>query len=239
MLTTIEYKQNKIKRNITELVGTMILVVIGGGAAIFAPTYLSTDITNGIAALALGLTLTAIYYSFGKISGCHLNPAVTIGMWMAGKFEKTEIPAYITFQLFGALTGSTILYLLTSDINGFDTSTFKGSTFGQNEYKNIDIYTAILSQSVTSFIYMLIFLGATQGSCPRDFNGLCIGFELACISLITIPLTNGSINPATATTQALIVQGEALSQLWLFWLAPIGGAITAGLFFDYLTAQEV
>ena len=189
-------------------------------------------------ALAFGLTVLTMAYAIGHISGCHLNPAVSIGLWIGGRFDKKDLIPYIIAQLLGAIAGAGILYIIASGKAGFEIGGFAANGYGDHSPGGYDMSSALVTEIVMTFMFLFIILGATHSKAPKYLGGLAIGLGLTLIHLISIPVTNTSVNPARSTSQALFVGDWALSQLWLFWLAPIVGAIIAGLIYKYLSPEE-
>ena len=228
-----------MRKLFAEFFGTFWLVFGGCGAAVFAAGV--PDIGIGLlgVALAFGLTVLTMAYAVGHISGGHFNPAVTLGLWASGRFHQKEIVPYIVSQLLGAIAAATALYVI---LNGAGAFASEGAgAFATNFYES-EVYNgrgysmlaAFLTEFLLTMFFLLIILGATDKLANGRFAGIAIGLALTLIHLISIPITNTSVNPARSTSQALFVQGEALSQLWLFWVAPIAGAIVAGFIYKNL-----
>ena len=226
------------KKLLAEFIGTLWLVLGGCGSAVLAASVPEMNAGIGLlgVSLAFGLTVVTMVYAIGSISGCHLNPAVSIGLWIAGKFERKLVLPYIVVQVLGGLAGATILFLIASGQQDFQIGDFAANGYGMHSPNQYDVYSVLTTELVMTFIFMLIILGATHESAPKGFAGLAIGLGLTLIHLISIPVSNTSVNPARSTSQALFVGGWAVDQLWLFWLAPIAGAILAGIFYDYLAS---
>lgn len=172
-------------------------------------------------------------YAIGHISGCHLNPAVSIGLWMGGRFSSKELLPYIVSQVLGGIAGAAILYLIATGKTGFEIGGFAANGFGEHSPGGYDMTAALVTEIVMTFMFLIIILGATDSRAPQGFGGLAIGLGLTLIHLISIPVTNTSVNPARSTSQAIFAGGWALEQLWLFWVAPIIGAILAGVVYRY------
>jgi aquaporin Z len=223
------------KRVAAEFIGTFWLVLGGCGSAVLAATFPDVGIGFVGVALAFGLTLLTIAYSLGHISGAHLNPAVTIGLWAGGRHPPGEIFPYVIAQVFGAILGAAVLYGIANGQPGFEVS----GGFAANGY---DVYSpggyslpsAFLSEFVMTLMFLLVILGATDRRAPAGFAPLAMGLALTLIHLISIPVTNTSVNPARSTGPALFVGGWALAQLWLFWVAPIVGALAGGYLYRWL-----
>ncbi|NBL64921.1 aquaporin Z [Flavobacterium sp. NST-5] len=227
-----------MKKVIAEFIGTLWLVLGGCGSAVLAAAYPNLGIGFVGVALAFGLTVITMAYTIGRISGCHLNPAVSVGLWIAGRFSKKDLPFYILAQVSGGIFGAGILYLIASGHPDFALGNFAANGFNEHSPNGYDVYSVMTTEVVMTFIFLLIILGATHESAPKGFAGLVIGLGLTLIHLISIPVSNTSVNPARSTSQAVFVGGWALEQLWLFWVAPIVGAILAGLFYEYLSRNQ-
>ena len=227
-----------MKKLIAEFIGTLWLVLGGCGSAVLAAAYPELGIGFAGVALAFGLTVLTMAYAIGHISGCHLNPAVSIGLWIGGRFDKKDLIPYIIAQLLGAIAGAAILYVIASGKAGFEIGGFAANGYGDHSPGGYDMSAAMVTEVVMTFMFLVIILGATHSKAPKYMGGLAIGLGLTLIHLISIPVTNTSVNPARSTSQALFVGDWALSQLWLFWLAPIVGAIIAGLVYKYLAPEN-
>lgn len=227
-----------MKKLIAEFIGTLWLVLGGCGSAVLAAAYPELGIGFAGVALAFGLTVLTMAYAIGHISGCHLNPAVSIGLWIGGRFDKKELIPYIIAQLLGAIAGAGILYIIASGKAGFEIGGFAANGYGEHSPGGYDMSSALITEVVMTFMFLVIILGATHSKAPKYLGGLAIGLGLTLIHLISIPVTNTSVNPARSTSQALFVGDWALSQLWLFWLAPIVGAIIAGVVYKYLSPEN-
>lgn len=225
------------RKLIAEFIGTLWLVLGGCGSAVLAASVPDLGIGYIGVSLAFGLSVLTMVYTIGTISGCHLNPAVTIGLWIAGRTERREVLPYIMSQVLGGIFGALILYLIASGQPNFELGNFAANGFGEHSPNQYDIFSVLTTEVIMTFIFMLIILGSTHSSAPKGFAGISIGLGLTLIHLMSIPVSNTSVNPARSTSQALFVGGWALEQLWLFWLAPIAGAILAGIFYEYLSSQ--
>jgi len=225
------------RKLIAEFIGTLWLVLGGCGSAVLAVSVPDLGIGYIGVSLAFGLSVLTMIYTIGTISGCHLNPAVTIGLWIAGRTERREVLPYIMAQVLGGIFGALILYLIASGQPNFELGNFAANGFGEHSPNQYDIFSVLTTEVIMTFIFMLIILGSTHSSAPKGFAGISIGLGLTLIHLMSIPVSNTSVNPARSTSQALFVGGWALEQLWLFWLAPIAGAILAGIFYEYLSSQ--
>ncbi len=227
-----------MKKLLAEFIGTFWLVLGGCGSAVLAAAYPELGIGFVGVSLAFGLTVVTMAYAIGHISGCHLNPAVSIGLWMGGRFDKKELLPYIISQVLGAIAGAGILYLIASGKSGFEIGGFASNGYGAHSPGGYSMVSALVTEVVMTFMFLFIILGATHAKAPQGFGGLIIGLGLTLIHLISIPVTNTSVNPARSTSQALFAGDWALTQLWLFWLAPIVGAILAGLVYKYLSSED-
>ncbi|MBI3518871.1 MAG: aquaporin Z [Bacteroidetes bacterium] len=217
----------------TEFLGTFCLVLGGCGSAVFSAAFPELGIGLLGVSIAFGLSIIAVAYSLGNISGAHLNPAVSLGLWAGGRFPAKELAPYIISQLLGALFGAAIIYIVGMGKPGFVVGDFAANGYDTHSPGQYDIISAFAIESVLTFIFLIVILGATDEQAPKGFAGLVIGLTLMLIHLISIPVTNTSVNPARSTCQAVFVGGWALSQLWLFWLAPIAGALLAGISYKY------
>jgi len=226
-----------MKKLVAEFIGTFWLVLGGCGSAVLACNYPGAGIGFVGVSLAFGLTVISIAYALGHISGAHLNPAVSIGAWIAGRMETKDLLPYIVAQVLGGIAGAGILYVIATG-NGQPIGGFATNGYGDFSPGKFDLVSAAVTEVVLTFIFLLVILGATDSRAPKGFAGLAIGLSLTLIHLISIPVTNTSVNPARSTSQALFVGGEALSQLWLFWLAPIAGAILAGVAYKSIFAEK-
>lgn len=225
------------RKLIAEFIGTLWLVLGGCGSAVLAASIPELGIGYMGVSLAFGLSVLTMVYAIGPISGCHLNPAVSIGLWIAGRFEKRQVLPYIIVQVLGGICGAFILYLIASGQPNFELGNFAANGFGEHSPNQYDIFSVLTTEVIMTFIFMLIILGSTHSSAAKGFAGISIGLGLTLIHLMSIPVSNTSVNPARSTSQAVFVGGWAVEQLWLFWLAPIAGAILAGIFYEYLSSQ--
>jgi aquaporin Z len=231
---------------LAEFFGTLWLVFGGCGSAVLAAKFITTEgatpINLGIGlvgvSLAFGLTVLTMAYAIGHISGCHLNPAVSVGLCVGGRFSKSELLPYIVAQVLGGIAGAAILYGIASGQAGFSTAGgFASNGFGEHSPGHYTAVAAFLSEAVLTFFFLLIILGATDRRAPQGFAPIAIGFGLTLIHLIGIPVTNLSVNPARSTGPALFVGGWALQQVWMFWVAPIVGAILGGLVYPAMAGR--
>lgn len=227
-----------MKKLVAEFIGTLWLVLGGCGSAVLAAGFPELGIGFVGVAMAFGLTVLTMAYAIGHISGCHLNPAVSIGLWMGGRFDKKDLIPYIMAQVLGGIAGAGILYLIASGKPGFELGGFAANGYGENSPGGYGMMAALITEIVMTFMFLIVILGATHSKAPKGFGGLAIGLALTLIHLISIPVTNTSVNPARSTSQALFVGDWATAQLWLFWVAPIIGAILAGIVYKYLSPEE-
>lgn len=226
-----------MKKLVAEFIGTLWLVLGGCGSAVLAAGFPELGIGFVGVSLAFGLTVITMAYAIGHISGCHLNPAVSIGLWAGGRFEGKDVFPYIIAQVMGAIAGAAILYIIATGKPGFELGGFAANGFGEHSPGGYGIISALLIEMVLTFIFLFVILGSTYTKAPRGFAGLAIGLCLTLIHLISIPVTNTSVNPARSTSQALFAGDWAIGQLWLFWLAPIIGAVIAGLVYKFLSPE--
>ena len=216
-------------KNLTaEFIGTFWLVLGGCGSAVLAAAFPEVGIGLLGVSLAFGLTVLTVAYSLGHISGAHLNPAVSVGLWMGGRFSAKELLPYIVAQILGAITAAAVLYVIVTG-NGSGIGSFASNGYGAHSPGGYSMTAALVTEIVMTFMFLIIILGATDERAPKGFAGLAIGLGLTLIHLISIPVTNTSVNPARSISQAVFAGGAALDQLWLFIVAPIVGAILAGL----------
>ena len=218
------------KRLAAEFLGTFWLVLGGCGSAVLAAGFPNLGIGFAGVALAFGLTVVTMAYAVGHVSGAHFNPAISVGLAVSGRFPKSDLLPYIVVQVLGAIAAAAVLYGIASGKAGFDLSAgFAATGYGEHSPGGYSLQSAMLCEVVMTFMFLIVILGATDERAPKGFAPLAIGLCLTLIHLISIPVTNTSVNPARSTGQAIFVGGWALSQLWLFWLAPIVGAAIAGL----------
>lgn len=223
------------KRCLAELVGTMWLVLGGCGAAVLSAAFPGVGIGLLGVSLAFGLTVLTMAYALGHISGCHLNPAVTLGLVTGGRFPARELPAYVAAQVLGGILGAAALYLIASGKAGFSLAGgFASNGFGEHSPGGYSMVSALLAEVLLTFMFLVIILGSTHGRAPSGFAPIAIGLGLTLIHLVGIPVTNLSVNPARSTGPALFVGGWALTQLWLFWVAPLLGGAAGGAFYLWL-----
>jgi aquaporin Z len=231
---------------IAEFFGTFWLVFGGCGSAVLAAMFLTTGdnpVQLGIGfvgvSLAFGLTVMTMAYAIGHISGCHLNPAVTVGLVVAGRHPKSEMIPYFVAQVIGGIAGAAVLYLIASGKEGFSTAGgFASNGFGEHSPGGYSMVAALVAEIVLTFFFLLIILGATDKRAPAGFAPIAIGLGLTLIHLIGIPVTNLSVNPARSTGPAIFVGSWAIAQLWLFWVAPIIGAVLAGIVYPLISGGK-
>jgi aquaporin Z len=230
-----EEEKNMAKKLIAELLGTFWLVFGGCGSAVLAAAFGGTESNLGIGllgvSLAFGLTVVTMAYAIGHISGCHLNPAVTLGLVAGGRHPAKEAASYIAAQTVGGILAAAVLYVIATGKVDADIGGFAANGFGEHSPGGYSMVAALVAEVVLTFFFLLVIMGATDGRAPAGFAPLAIGLCLTLIHLIGIPVTNLSVNPARSTGPALFVGGWALSQLWLFWVAPIVGGVLGGLIY--------
>jgi aquaporin Z len=223
---------------LAEFIGTFWLVFGGCGSAVLAAAFPGVGIGFMGVAFAFGLTVLTMAYTVGPISGCHLNPAVSIGLMIGKRFRVQDLPAYVGAQLAGAIAGSAVLYVIASGKAGFTLSNgFASNGYGAHSPGEYSLLACLVAEIVLTFMFLMIIQAATDRRAPRGFAPIAIGLGLTLIHLIGIPVTNLSVNPARSTGPALFAGGWALEQLWLFWVAPIAGAALAGWFYPLLAAE--
>ena len=225
-----------MKRNLAEFLGTFWLVFAGCGSALLAAGFPDFGIGFLGVALAFGLAVVTMAYAVGHISGGHFNPAVTIGLWAGGRVNGKDILPYICSQILGAIAAATVLFIIVKG-NGSEIGTFAANGYGEHSPGGYGMLPAILMEFVMTFIFLIVILGVTDKAASVGFAGLAIGLTLTIIHLVSIPVTNTSVNPARSVSQALFVGDWALCQLWLFILVPIAGAICAGYVYRYLRSD--
>jgi aquaporin Z len=227
------------KKLAAEFIGTFWLVLGGCGSAVLAAAFPEVGIGLVGVSLAFGLTVLTMAYAIGHISGCHLNPAVTLGLWAGGRHPVGEVLPYIVAQVLGGIAGAFVLYMIASGAPGFELSGGLASNgFGEHSPGGYSLYSGFLTEVVMTLMFLVIILGATDRRAPAGFAPIAIGLGLTLIHLISIPVTNTSVNPARSTGPALIVGDWAIGQLWLFWVAPILGALIAGYLYRWLGEEK-
>jgi len=222
-----------------EFIGTFWLVLGGCGSAVLAAAFPDVGIGLLGVSLAFGLTVLTMAFAIGHISGCHLNPAVSFGLWMGGRFPTGELVPYIIAQVAGGIAGAAVLFVIASGQSGFDAtaSGFASNGFGEHSPGGYSMTSALVTEVVMTFMFLIIILGATDKRAPAGFAPIAIGLGLTLIHLISIPVTNTSVNPARSTGVAIFQGDWALAQLWLFWIAPIVGALLAGVVYRWLGSE--
>jgi aquaporin Z len=221
-----------------EFFGTFWLVLGGCGSAVLAAGFPEMGIGFVGVSLAFGLTVLTMVYAVGHISGGHFNPAVSFGLWSAGKFETKELLPYIVAQVIGGTVGALVLYLIATGQAGFEVGGFASNGFGELSPGKYSLTAVLITEVVFTFMFLFIILGATSKNAPAGFAGIAIGLGLTLIHLVSIPVSNTSVNPARSTAAALFADTAAMSQLWVFWIAPIVGAVLAGLVWKFFDSEE-
>jgi aquaporin Z len=224
-----------MNKYVAECIGTFWLVLGGCGSAVLAAAFPDVGIGLLGVSLAFGLTVLTMAYAIGHISGCHLNPAVSIGLWAGGRFPAKELAPYIFSQVAGAIAAGGVLYLIANGKAGFDvTAGFASNGYGSHSPGGYTLLSALVCEVVMTMMFLLIILGATDKRAPQGFAPLAIGLGLTLIHLISIPVTNTSVNPARSTGVAIFAGGWAIAQLWLFWIAPIVGGVIGALVYRFI-----
>jgi aquaporin Z len=222
-----------------EFLGTFWLVLGGCGSAVLAAAFPSLGIGLHGVSLAFGLTVLTMAFAIGHISGCHLNPAVSIGLWLGGRFPASQLPAYIAAQVLGGIAGAAVLYVIATGAPGFDVSQgFASNGYGDHSPGKYSFTAALVTEVVMTAFFLLIILGSTDKRAPAGLAPIAIGLALTLIHLISIPVTNTSVNPARSTGVAVFVGGWAVEQLWLFWVAPILGAVVGAFAYRAIAESE-
>lgn len=224
----------RLRPYIAELVGTFWLVLGGCGSAVLAAAFPGVGIGLTGVSIAFGLTVLTMAYAIGPISGCHLNPAVSVGLWMGGRFEGRQVLPYILAQLVGASVGAAVLYLIATGKPSYGVEGFASNGYGEHSPGGYSLLSALLCEVVMTAVFLFVIMGATAKNKKPDFAPLAIGLCLTLIHLISIPITNTSVNPARSTGVALFAQAWALQQLWLFWIAPMAGAVVGAQLYQLL-----
>jgi aquaporin Z len=229
-----------IRKLSAEFLGTAWLVLGGCGSAVLAAGFPDLGIAFVGVSLAFGLTVLTMAFAIGHISGCHLNPAVTLGLWSAGKVPTGDVVPYIVAQVIGGIAGAAIIAAIATGKADYNLvqSGFAANGFGEHSPGGYSLQAALICEVVMTFFFLMIILGATDARAPAGFAPIAIGLGLTLIHLISIPVTNTSVNPARSTSQALFVGGWAIQQLWVFWVAPIAGGVLAGITHRWLSAKD-
>jgi aquaporin Z len=230
---------SRAKRVTAEFIGTAWLVFGGCGSAVIAAAFPDVGIGLLGVSLAFGLTVLTMAFAIGHISGCHLNPAVTLGLVAGGRCKPSDLPPYVIAQVLGAVAGAAALYAIVNGSPGFDLAGgFASNGYGEHSPGGYSLAAALMTEILMTFMFLVIILGATHGCKPAGFAPIPIGLGLTLIHLVSIPVTNTSVNPARSTGPAIFVGDWALSQLWLFWVAPLVGAVLAGLLFRWFDSED-
>jgi len=228
-----------MKKYAAEFIGTFWLVLGGCGSAVLAAAFPDVGIGLLGVSLAFGLTVLTMAYAIGHISGCHLNPAVSIGLWAGGRFEANQLAPYIAAQVIGAVVAGGVLFVIASGQAGFDVAAgFAANGYGEHSPGGFTMQAALLTEVVMTMMFVIIIMGATDKRAPAGFAPIAIGLGLTLIHLISIPVTNTSVNPARSTGVGVFVGDWAVSQLWLFWVAPIAGAIIGAFIYRFIASDE-
>ena len=227
------------QRLTAEFIGTLWLVLGGCGSAVLAAAFPGLGIGFVGVSFAFGLTVLTMAYAIGHVSGCHLNPAVSLGLYAGGRFPAKDLVPYIIAQVLGAIVGAGILYIIASGHPGFDLAGgFASNGYGEHSPGGYTLVASLVTEFVMTFGFLFVILGSTHGNAPKGFAPIAIGLCLTLIHLISIPVTNTSVNPARSTGPAVFVGGWALGQLWMFWVAPILGAVAAGVVYRWVGGDE-
>ena len=228
-----------IKKLVAEFIGTAWLVLGGCGAAVLAAAFPQLGIGFVGVALAFGLTVLTMAYAIGHVSGCHLNPAVSVGLWAGGRFRAQDLPGYVIAQVLGAIAGAGVLYVIASGSANFSLAGgFASNGYGDHSPGGYALPACLVSEVAMTFAFLFVIMGVTHGQAPKGFAPLAIGLCLTLIHLISIPVTNTSVNPARSTGVAVFEGGWALQQLWLFWVAPILGGALGGFAYRWLSPES-
>ena len=228
-----------MKKYGAEFFGTFWLVLGGCGSAVLAATFPGTGIGFVGVSLAFGLTVLTMAFAIGHISGCHLNPAVSVGLWAGGRFPANQLLPYVVAQVLGAIVAGGVLYLIASGQAGFDSSAgFASNGYGAHSPGGYSLFAGLITEIVMTMMFLLVILGATDDRAPKGFAPISIGLCLTLIHLISIPVTNTSVNPARSTGVAVYAGGWAITQLWLFWIAPIIGALIGAAIYRYIGSED-
>lgn len=228
-----------VKKVVAEFIGTFWLVLGGCGSAVLAAAFPDVGIGLLGVSLAFGLTVLTMAFSIGHISGCHLNPAVSVGLWAGGRFSTKDLVPYIVAQVVGAIVAGAVLYIIASGQAGFSLAGgFASNGYGEHSPGGYSLMAALVTEVVMTMMFLFVIMGATEKRAAPGFAPIAIGLALTLIHLISIPVTNTSVNPARSTGVALFAGGWALSQLWLFWVAPIVGAVIGALVYRFISEAQ-
>jgi aquaporin Z len=229
---------DQMRKYVAEAIGTFWLTFAGCGSAVIAAGFPQVGIGLLGVSLAFGLTVLTMAYSIGHISGCHLNPAVTIGLTAGGRFPSNQVAPYVIAQVVGAVIAAVVLYIIASGAPGFDLGQgFAANGYGEHSPGKYGLASAFIAEDVLTAMFLFVIMGATHGNAPAGFAPIAIGFALTLVHLVSIPVTNTSVNPARSTGPALFAGGWALVQLWLFWVAPILGGTAGGVLYRWLSEE--
>lgn len=228
-----------MRRSIAEFIGTFWLVLMGCGSAVLAAAFPGLGVGLLGVSIAFGLAVLTMAYTIGPVSGAHVNPAVSIGLWAARRFPASDLPAYLIAQILGGIAGAAVLLVIASGAQEYSLASGLGANgYAAHSPGGYSTVACLVSEVVMTFMFLFVILGATDDKrAPKGFAGIAIGLALTLIHIVTIPVTGTSVNPARSTGPALLVGGWALQQLWLFWLAPLAGAVLAGLAYRTLTGE--
>jgi aquaporin Z len=228
----------QIRKCSAEAIGTFWLTFAGCGSAVMAAAFPEVGIGLLGVSLAFGLSVLTMAYSIGHVSGCHLNPAVTVGLWAGGRFPGKDILPYVASQVIGASIAAIVLYLIASGAPAFDLAKgFAANGYGEHSPGHYSLASGLIAEVLLTMMFLFVIMGATHGKAPAGFAPMAIGLALTLVHLVGIPVTNTSVNPARSTGPALIVGGWALAQLWMFWLAPLIGGALGGLLYRWLSEE--
>jgi aquaporin Z len=232
-------KGRRMKKYVAEFIGTFWLVLGGCGSAVLAAAFPDVGIGLLGVSFAFGLTVLTMAYAIGHISGCHLNPAVSVGLWAGGRFQADQLLPYIVAQVVGAVFAGGVLFMIASGAAGFDvTAGFASNGYGEHSPGGYSMLAALITEVVMTMMFLFIILGATDDRAPKGFAPIAIGLGLTLIHLISIPVTNTSVNPARSMGVALYVGDWAISQLWLFWVAPIVGGVLGAVIYRFVGSEK-
>jgi len=227
-----------MKKYVAEFIGTFWLVLGGCGSAVLAAAFPDVGIGFLGVAFAFGLTVLTMAFAIGHISGCHLNPAVSIGLWAGGRFQANQLLPYIVAQVLGAIVAGGVLYLIATGQPGFDIGGFASNGYGEHSPGGYSLFAALLTEIVMTMMFLFVIMGATDARAPQGLAPIAIGLCLTLIHLVSIPVTNTSVNPARSTGVAVYAGDWAVGELWLFWVAPIIGAVLGAIIYRYIGSAE-
>ena len=227
-----------MKKYVAEFIGTFWLVLGGCGSAVLAAAFPDVGIGLLGVSFAFGLTVLTMAFAIGHISGCHLNPAVSIGLWAGGRFQANQLLPYIVAQVLGAIVAGGVLYLIATGQPGFDIGGFASNGYGEHSPGGYSLFAALLTEIVMTMMFLFVIMGATDARAPQGLAPIAIGLCLTLIHLVSIPVTNTSVNPARSTGVAVYAGDWAVGELWLFWVAPIIGAVLGAIIYRYIGSAE-